>query len=437
MNQKRIWNVPIARIGMTAAVLLALILVRTAAIRCSIKTELKPIPISAGVCLEEVQMPAPDYRHTYVLHFFPDEEKEDKAAMEKAAGAAAGHAVVTGVKRYEDDILAEAAKYDEAGREIETIYYFNDGSIDEWFENRYDSMGNHILHRRRESNGDIWYQNEYEYDNNGRIVRSIAESELLCREYKYDEMGNMVKQTSYQLDGSLYMWSEFIYNELGYQIKSIRYFADGSIYDMDEYEYDESGNIINQVSYDGNGSISYMNEYEYDKAGNCTKQIHYNESGIVGYWTEGEWNEAGKITKSTEGEILGEVLRQSEYTYDEMGNKIKYIFYNQGIMVKWEEYEYDEKGNKIKQISYHEDGSIEKWTEWEESAAKKSVTFYKADGSIDYRKEYIYDKMGYLVMEKQLLCAESYSIAILGEVFELKTMKTSDITEYEYEYAYN
>ena len=295
MNWRRIFAVMAVRVSMIATVLFALMLIRAGALK---EKEPKPAIISAGRELEYIQWPSYSVKHIHRLYFFPNEEKEAEAEVEES-----GNAIVLKKKMYINAMLKEEFEYDTAGNEVKLLSYYDDGSIDTWYENEYDNKGNRIKEVSPARDGDIIHEYVYAHNENGDVLKVCAYvdgSIKVYDEYEYDKGGNCTKHTEYYSDGSIYLWSEFTYDEMGNRTKDIVYNGAGTdnICFWHEYEYDDMGNKTKEIRYSGNSSrISYMREWKYDEKGHLIRSTYYDDDGIIKECHEFVYDGMGNLIK--------------------------------------------------------------------------------------------------------------------------------------------
>ena len=181
---------------------------------------------------------------------------------------------------------------------------------------------------------------------------------------EYDEDGNEVQRTYYDLDGDIYYESE--YDEAGNEVKRTYYDENGNIDSYYESEYGEAGNKVKRTWYDENRNIESC--YEYDEAGNGVKSTWYDENGNINHYSESEYNEAGNKVKSTSYAYDENGNIESCYECDEAGNIVKRTLYDSdGVCTGYIVYEHDSEGNEIGGTCYNADGSINNNYKWDNS----------------------------------------------------------------------
>jgi hypothetical protein len=260
-----------------------------------------------------------------------------------------------------------------------------------------------MVKQTRFSGGEKMWQQEYEYDEAGRLLsvsKDLAEHEdvwndqlgvfeyiaLPCdgvedqrSEYEYDEYGQLTEQNSIEWRGSY----EYDYDDDGH-IDSYDFSYFSSMDNSSTYEVSYHGDNIESITYKGN-DIPLI-ELEYDKKDRLTAVIKYEREATTRYEYsykgdhlvsfETYWGNAVHTDKNEEKnyqlfsgreyEYDGDLLIQ-ETIYDEMGyrQKIKYKYDDEGFLKKKTLYgseisfECDEQGNIIK--AKYEDGSYIKY----------------------------------------------------------------------------
>ncbi len=152
------------------------------------------------------------------------------------------------------------------------------------------------------------------------------------------------------------------------------------------------------------GEISEKGEHTFD-LDICTVcgAERKTEDGKV---TEmGVWNDYGDWIQwlyfDEEGNLKNET--SAEYTYDETGNKLTDILYEDGVLVSSGEYEYNSEGFTFKkyETEYYEDGTKCVY-EYNENGDSLGYVLYDEEGkkTESYRSEYITDEKGDLTGEK-------------------------------------
>lgn len=201
----------------------------------------------------------------------------------------------------------------------------------------------------------ILYEEEYEYDESGKIKIIKNYSDYVSNpdyyfyyKYEYDENNNLISRYPYskygELIGSRQMECEYEYLENGNMIKTTCYYQ---MYDdirnieyKEAEEYDINGKLVKTIYYECDYpkpevDVSGYSEYEYDKNGNVTKRAHCNADGEV------------------------EDISVYSYTYNEKGDMIKKTLTSGNGSGYTENYEYDRNGNLVKysKLDWKEDKS--------------------------------------------------------------------------------
>lgn len=240
---------------------------------------------------------------------------------------------------YDGEILSKEISYS----------YKTDGSFYKDCIKEYDVAGNIIKITFYNSSGEIDSINDYEYDENGTMIKntytgySSWDGSTYTTVSEFDSYGNEIRYTS---DGKIQSETKYEYNSFGDITKRVVYgYYEGggdpekdNIYSIETNEYDIYGNKTKEIldRYDSyNNSWSHVEgswSYKYDKSGNITEYVEYGENGKIVWKYTSEYNAEGKRTKYTELSLDG-----SEHFYV---------------------YEYDKNGNETKRIHCNMDGTV-------------------------------------------------------------------------------
>ncbi len=209
-------------------------------------------------------------------------------------------------EKYQDDVLCQSERYDEAGNTIYQEVYDISGNLSEWGEYFcdgdwlyeeihynadgtlardivYDADGNilQIKSVNRQGEGEIGYY-YYSYGMLSRIdyyaVYNNNESNTLkwYKMFDYDNAGNQIRDYSYNNDGSLSSWQEYTYDANGKMTGFSAFYGDGTLNASGRSVYDADENKIESYECDTSGKQVWKEEYTYDVMGNCIAGKHYN-----------------------------------------------------------------------------------------------------------------------------------------------------------------
>ncbi|MBS9766542.1 MAG: hypothetical protein KGV44_03245 [Flavobacteriaceae bacterium] len=214
--------------------------------------------------------------------------------------------------------------FDKNGNQIKVAYYNNDGST--WCERFliYDERNNIV--------------SNINYSNN-----SIDTAEI----YEYDELGILIKKSSYFGDRIYKYIYEYKKNNiiLEHCYISDKYENINNKYDGFEFcKYDNRGNLI-EIKKCANEEIILGDDtrvkkgeffrkytYEYDDCDNTIKMTNYNPDNTINEQQFYEYNELrDMMRKNRVFETKKEELTIFEYEYDNVGNWIKEIRYDNNI----------------------------------------------------------------------------------------------------------
>ena len=165
---------------------------------------------------------------------------------------------------------------------------------------RYDDNGN-LVYTYKNGNETI-----YEYDENGRWIRSKAPNTGLIEQCEYDEAGNAVLEI--HSDGTKTIKE---YDDAGRCVKTAKESYLGTV--VDETVYDDNGRIVKTID----GSTGFVSEYEYDESGNCIAE-KYSDGSTKGY----EYGKSGVLLKewgTYYDSNSNKVTYESSHSYDKYG----------------------------------------------------------------------------------------------------------------------
>ena len=238
-------------------------------------------------------------------------------------------------------MIDEIRKFDNNGNEIESIHYshfFNKSQISNIYLYKYDDKGNLI-----EKNMFTYYDSietniQYIYNEKGykniQIFRKKKNKNNYLEErtgiYKLDNFGREINLIWYQ-DSLLYSIIFSHYNENGIITEETFYKIDSTLNKQLTLEYKEKGLIT-----ESNIALKIMWNYKYDNLGNKIEEIYYNETGSFEQKYTFLYDEFGNLLEKLNLKNDSTILYRYSYKYDGSGNLIEYIAYklNEPFMKK-------------------------------------------------------------------------------------------------------
>lgn len=265
------------------------------------------------------------------------------------------------LERFNDPKSAYEQKYeyDKMGRIVKIIGLNREGAVDSYQTVDYDETGNVTELGTHSASGSLGW----------RVVAA------------YNEMGQLTKETTYNAGGGVTGEEEFIYDEKGI-VKLLHYNNTGDI--TSSYIYDDSGTLLEEIYYGENQQVSSRYRQLYDSAENFVAKIPVDENGNAGsnYSFDGE----GRIISSSKDTLLdSEKIGQTymEYQYSDTGilskktektecfDSTNRLLVFEGDITGFDscvkEWTYDTEGNLIRFNIYDPTGSVYEETVYEYS----------------------------------------------------------------------
>lgn len=256
----------------------------------------------------------------------------------------------------------------------ETIEYDSEGNVVSetrtgWFSGtktkNYSKDGKLLTEVRRNKEGKV--ESITAYDNDGKKIGTAKEIEddlfklkngAEVRAYgiedgalsaigEYNSDGFLVKETSYNIDGSLDRILELDSVKLKVT-KRTQY--EGN--EVKVHDYDSAGEEIKETIYKNNGKIVV---YDKDSSAKCIKGTYYYGNFIEVKEFDGKLVTREMYYNGKRGMLDSYYM----YDYNENGKNIKATCYKtNGEIEYYKMYDYDDNGNKIKETIYEADGSV-------------------------------------------------------------------------------
>ena len=282
------------------------------------------------------------------------------------------------------------------------------------YKTNYDRKGN-ILDSIVYNANEISFHEKYTYnEKNELIIRVLIDSlgvEVQKSERLLNDKGLESGFVMYHLD-SIYYQQRREYNEKDELIRLTEFDArgvnDGVSKLVSEYAYNEKGELLSQTELNNSGTILSKVSYSYDSEGNKISIANYNSLGdlqgktLLKAYENGnskliekydafdslyafykyEYNSKGEETKNIILNGIGQVIRQSNTTIDENGNKILFEIYEGevGFLGK-DEVKYNQNGQETELTVFDS----------KNKQVKRKVTVYSEKGLVS--KEVNYNKI--------------------------------------------
>ncbi|MBR6676941.1 MAG: hypothetical protein IKL24_06380 [Clostridia bacterium] len=158
------------------------------------------------------------------------------------------------------------------------------------------------------------------------------------------------------------------------------------------YNYYPEGQLMQMVYLYTDGGVECRDDYKYTESGDIQSISSYVDGESMGS-TVYTYNDDGKCTKEELLDPNGAVIKHTEYTLDEKGNKVSAHFFEFGSEFAYSLYEYNKNGSVISVKNYRKDGTFTGEESFEYNADKTMKRATKKDsvGKTVSHTEYLYD----------------------------------------------
>lgn len=174
---------------------------------------------------------------------------------------------------------------------------------------------------------------------------------------EFDEKGNLTERRGYNQDESLSFKTNYKYNDKGYKTELSVYNPDGSLRYKTIFKTDELGKIIEEYGYDSEGSLERVEKHEYNDNGKIIETKSYKPDGTLFTQMTHKYDEKGNtIERCLRLPNLEEYDIKNVYKHDDKGNVIEENLFHASNNISSKkttyEYEFDQSGNYIKKIVF-------------------------------------------------------------------------------------
>ena len=183
------------------------------------------------------------------------------------------------------------------------------------------------------------------------------------------------------------------YNNAGYLTEEITFELNGTISEKWNYTYDISNNQLGGKRYNNDGNLLWHYDSKFDNKGNQLEIMAYEEGSLVSTTTMKYDSRGNCVEISTEEEGIWKTIR----SYDSKDNLMDYKSYDrEGKQVLHEIFKYDSKGNLIEKIKYNVDDTLIGRENYSYNSKKQLIEYkyFSPGGRFLERNTYKYDNKG-------------------------------------------
>jgi len=222
-------------------------------------------------------------------------------------------------------------------------------------------------------NGKVEYINKYEYWDDGRLM-SVTTTDANGKvtsswHYNYFENGVLSQMVRvYNADGFEHK-DNYSYNDNG-TLASIMYYAEEMLINGNRYSYNEDGKRTREERVGSDGKVIDYTEYELNKEGRTVSSRYYTFDSEAEHSLY-EYNDKGKLVLITTYSSLSDaVVRKSILEYGTDGKLTRTVMQDsEGNTTGYTEHIYDDDGNNVRDIVYEDGKPVYRYDYTKEGAA--------------------------------------------------------------------
>jgi hypothetical protein len=185
--------------------------------------------------------------------------------------------------------------------------------------------------------------------------------------YEFDSKGNIIIMQHFMSDGSLWSKTGYKYNGKGLMTEKQVKDKNGKPDSKSTYKYDKKGNLIGEkINYRDQKTFDNI-VFEYDSNGRKISETYFVENGGMDSETTYIYDGNGRLAMEDDYDpIYGVVMSKIFFNYDENGNNIEILEYNNyeysdtegfsekpGKLLYKTLFKFDNYGNIIEKIEYN------------------------------------------------------------------------------------
>ena len=106
-------------------------------------------------------------------------------------------------------------------------------------------------------------------------------SERLSSQQTFDDLGQLIENTSFNTDGSLNRQANYKYDDFGNQIEAAFFGPQGVLLSITQFKYDAQNQLLERIGLNADGSLNNRSEYQYDAQGNQIAELMYDDAALI------------------------------------------------------------------------------------------------------------------------------------------------------------
>ncbi len=258
-------------------------------------------------------------------------------------------------------------------REDESFKYYADGTIKEksyylYFKkdltikavHKYNTLEQEIERNIYTPSGELLKTISSQYDSQNNIIEIRSYDfqskfvEVFSHTYKYDENNNILEHNYFEEDGNLYEKEIYTYQDT-FLIETQEFNFGNLSPGSTTTKYDLKGNIIESIVIDINENIVKRSEYKYDEFDNEIEERSTNPYRKFKLYQISTYDENNNLIELFEEQIYDDstCYHTSKFEYDDSHNKVKSQYYYIKEKMDYDIFVYDSNRNVIEYREYN------------------------------------------------------------------------------------
>ncbi len=252
----------------------------------------------------------------------------------------------------------------------------------------------------------------------------IGSGSYLAKRYTYDSAGRVSTVADYYNfragDSTSCILLTYTYDAFG-RVIDMKYTKGGETIEEHSYEYDKNSNIVKEHNVNTASGLDEIREFAYDDLSQLKHSVIKNRTTTTTE-VEGEADAEGNPTTTIKTEVREQVAKETDYTYDSVGNRTKKV--ENGTATS---YTY----NGLNQLLTEKDSNVNLTYSYDANGNQTGITGTAGGSSVNKAFTYTPDNMLATYTEGSKTEENVYT----GDGQRIQKKEGSDVTNYFYQFG--